>query len=305
MPGLWDCHVHFSSASSGDGPGYLAWLQAHPATCGANLARGCWETIQAGYTSVRDVAGYGCEIAKAVEDVIKVLASGGIMSRDDDPNYAQFSPEELRVIVEEAERQGRIVAAHVHGKPGIINAINAGCKTLEHVSYGDEEVVKLMKEKKVLWIATRACIDYLIANSNEMEPESRRKVKALASAHKEAYELAIESGTDIALGTDGPPGVNFAKEIEAAVKCGMTNLQALRAATAMGPRSIGGMAKKSGQLKVGYDADVLALERNPIQDVSVLQNWACITHVWKAGRLLKGPGVRPWGEGGEWDPAYP
>lgn len=377
MPGLWDCHVHFGGQSDSDGPGYLAFLQGHPAACGSRLARGCWETIQAGYTSVRDVAGYGCEIAKAVEDgtiigpniyssgaclsqlgghgdifyipagdvllnlsagnvvpghfgsgmtiladgqdqartavrlqirrgakLIKVLASGGVMSRDDDPNRAQFSPEELQVIVEEAERQGRIVAAHVHGKPGIMNAINAGCKTLEHVSYGDEEVVKLVKEKNILWVATRSIID-LIANSDGtgIEPESWRKMKALASAHRHAYELAIKSGVDIALGTDADPGAPFAIEIEAAVKYGMTNLQALRAATAMGPRSVGALARKSGQLKEGFDADMLALKKNPVADVRVLQDWGCITHVWKGGRLLKGPGIGPWGEGGEWNPS--
>ena len=376
MPGLWDCHVHFGGQSANDGPGYLAFLQGHPAASGSRLARGCWETIQSGYTSVRDVAGYGCEISRAVEDgtiigpniyssgaglsqlgghgdifyippgdvllnlsagnvvpghfgsgmiqitdgldqartavrlqirrgakLIKVLASGGVMSRDDDPNRAQFSPEELRVIVEEAERQGRIVAAHVHGKPGIINAINAGCKTLEHVSYGDEEVVKLVKEKNILWVATRAVIDMIAGSDGTgIEPESWRKMKALASAHRHAYELAIKSGVDIALGTDGDPGALFAIEIEAAVKNGMTNLQALRAATAMGPRSVGDLAKKSGQLKEGFDADVLVLEKNPVEDVRVLQDWGCITHVWKGGRLLKGPGLGPWGEGGEWNP---
>lgn len=90
--------------------------------------------------------------------VIKVLASGGVLSRDDDPKLQQFSDEELKVIVEEAARMNRVVAAHVHGKAGIMAAIKAGCKTLEHGTYLDEEAVDLMVEKDVMLIATRLIV---------------------------------------------------------------------------------------------------------------------------------------------------
>jgi imidazolonepropionase-like amidohydrolase len=213
MPGLWDCHVHFGGTSDDDEQAsYVAFIAEPPAAAGARLGRQCWESIQRGYTSVRDVAGFGCEVAQAIEDgtivgpniysagaclsqtaghgdvfplpagdvllnlgvsnitaghfgtgmsclvdgvdecrravrlqirrgakCIKILASGGVLSRDDNPLYAQFSAEELDTIVEEAGRQGRLVAAHVHGKPGIIAAAKAGVHTVEHVSFADQE----------------------------------------------------------------------------------------------------------------------------------------------------------------------
>jgi imidazolonepropionase-like amidohydrolase len=87
-----------------------------------------------------------------------VSAAGRVLSRDDDPKFQQFSDEELKVIVEEAARMNRIVAAHVHGKAGIMAAIKAGCKTLEHGTYLDEEAVELMLEKDVMLVATRLIV---------------------------------------------------------------------------------------------------------------------------------------------------
>jgi imidazolonepropionase-like amidohydrolase len=368
MPGLWDAHIHFGGNDEFYFD-YTDFLATHPASAGARLARECWEALQRGYTSVRDVAGYGCEISKAVVDgsivgpniygcggalsqtaghgdifglpasdvyghysvnsqpfeagplaivdgvdearravrlqirrgakVIKLMASGGVMSRDDNPKYAQFSPEELKVIVEEAERQGRIVAAHCHGKAGIMAAIEAGCKTLEHVSYADEEVFALMKEKGVAYVATRHVIDMVLDTGGVgVVPESWAKMKALAGSHLEAYQGAVRAGVTMIMGIDGPAGWNSAAELQAAVQIGgMTSLEAIKAATANGPLCVGSeMAPLTGQLKEGYEADVIALEENPIADITVLQDKKVITHVWKTGKLYKGPGVGPWGE---------
>lgn len=350
---------------------YTAILATHPASDGARLARGCWEALQQGYTSLRDVGGYGCEIAKAIDDgtivgpniyssgacisqtgghgdvhglpigdvygnfgvvqphaghyshpmvvvdgleevrravrlqirrgakVIKVLASGGVFSRDDNPKYPQFSPEELKVIVDEAERQGRIVAAHVHGKSAILAAIEAGCKTLEHVSYGDEEVFKLMVEKDVSYVATRAILDLLLESNGEgIVPESWAKLKETAGVHLKAYQGAVKAGVKMVLGIDGGPGGPSALELQAAVeKGGMSPLEAIKAATANGPLAIGpDMAPLTGQLKEGYEADIIALEENPLHDIKVLQDKKVITHVWKGGKQFKGPGIGPWGE---------
>ncbi|RAK70903.1 amidohydrolase [Aspergillus fijiensis CBS 313.89] len=370
MPGLWDCHMHFGGEDQYFND-YTAFLATHPASSGARLARGCWEALQSGYTSYRDMAGYGCEVARAIEDdsivgpnvygagaaisqtaghgdifglpagevlgnfgaqsprpghwgagpvcivdgveearravrlqlrrgakVIKVMASGGVMSRDDNPKCAQFSPEELKVMVEEAARQDRIVSAHVHGKAGILAAIHAGCKSLEHVSEADEEVFELMKEKRVLYVATRTVTEVALANHGEGLPkESWRKLRALADSHLKAYQGAVKAGVTIALGTDTAPGGPTALELQLAVeKAGMTPLQAIKAATANAPLSVGPQAPLTGQLKEGYEADVIALEENPLDDIRTLQDNQVITHVWKAGRLFKGPGVGPWGE---------
>ncbi|KAI1375968.1 amidohydrolase [Hypoxylon crocopeplum] len=371
MPGLWDCHVHFGGGSAAEGnDSYLAFISEHPAASGARLTRGCWEAIQRGYTSLRDVAGYGCEVARAIDDgtiigpniyssgaclsqtaghgdvfslpagdvllnlgvstisaghfgtgmsiivdgvdecrravrlqirrgakCIKVLASGGVMSRDDNPLYAQFSPEELRCIVDEATRQNRAVAAHVHGKPGIMAAVEAGVTTVEHVSFADQECVDLIKEKGTVWIATRTIVDMLLQTGGKgLSWQQWEKAQLCGKNHLSAYKMAIDAGVPIALGTDTPPGFNMAMELDYAVQAGLSNLEAIKAATANGPLSVGGQAPKTGQLKVGYEADILGLVKNPVDDVKVLQEKTTIGWVWKGGKILKGPGVGPWGE---------
>ncbi|KAF6829318.1 amidohydrolase [Colletotrichum musicola] len=373
MPGLWECHAHFmfgSPSDAGNKDPYIGFITDHPSESGARLTRGCWMALQRGYTSMRDVAGLGCEISKVIEEgtivgpnvyssgsclsqtaghgdvfsmpagdvllnlgvsqirpghfgtsvsmlvdgvdecrraarlqirrgakFIKVLASGGVMSLSDNPMYAQFSPEELKVIVEEATRMGRVVAAHVHGKPGIMAAVEAGVTTVEHVSFADQECIDLMKKKGTVYVATRAVMDMLLGTGGEGIPKHVwEKAKLCAENHLVAYQMAIKEGIPIALGTDTAPGFNMAIEIEAAVKAGMSNLEALKAATANGPLTIGLQAPKSGQLKVGYEADVIGLLENPVEDVRVLQKAANIGWVWKGGKIFKGPGVGPWGE---------
>ncbi|KAI1637237.1 amidohydrolase [Biscogniauxia mediterranea] len=375
MPGLWDCHAHFGGESqSGEGGGDVisAAYFNHPVSAGARLARGCWEALQRGYTSLRDVAGYGCEVARAIDDgtivgpnvysagaclsqtaghgdafalpagdmylslgvaavrpghfgtsqsmvvdgvdecrravrlqirrgarCVKVFATGGVLSRDDNPLYAQFSPEELACVVGEAARQHRVVAAHVHGKPGILAAVRAGVATVEHVSFADEECVALIKEKGTVYIATRTIVDMLLQSGGKgLSRLQWEKALLCAENHLKAYQLAIAAGVTIALGTDTPPGFNMAMELDYAVKAGLSNLEAIKAATANGPLSVGGQAPKTGQLKVGYEADVLGLLRNPVEDVKVLQDKQTIGWVWKGGKLFKGPGVGPWGEDG-------
>ncbi|KAI1411223.1 amidohydrolase [Hypoxylon sp. FL1857] len=378
MPGLWDCHVHFGGGASEpeSSDSMLGFVTEHPAAAGARLARGCWEAIQRGYTSLRDVAGYGCEIARAIDDgtiigpnvyssgaclsqtaghgdvfslpagdvllnlgvtqlsagqfgagmtaivdgvdecrravrlqirrgarCIKILASGGVLSRDDNPLYAQFSPEELRTIVEEATRQNRAVAAHVHGKPGILAAVKAGVTTVEHVSFADQECVDLIKEKGTVWIATRTIVAMLLESGGKgLSRQQWEKAQLCGKNHLNAYKLAIEAGIPIALGTDTPPGFNMAMELDHAVKAGLSNLEAIKAATANGPLSVGGQAPKTGQLKVGYEADILGLTQNPVEDVKVLQEKTTIGWVWKGGKILKGPGVGPWGEESDYTP---
>ncbi|KAK8139831.1 hypothetical protein PG984_000954 [Apiospora sp. TS-2023a] len=229
---------------------------------------------------------------------IKVMASGGVLSLDDDVDCAQFSAEELTCIVEEARRQKRCVAAHVHAKAGILQAVRAGVKTVEHVSFADDEVIELVKERGVIWVATRTVIQLLLDSGGDGVPrKSWDKALRIADASLAGYKRAIaDGGVMFALGTDTPPGFNMAMELELAVRCGMTNPQAIRCATVNGPLTVGEQAPKTGQLKVGYQADLLGLTENPVEDVRVLQQKENIKYVWKGGVLFKGPGVGPWGE---------
>lgn len=263
MPGLWDCHVHMM----GDGMTDTSILELNPTLAGARVARDAEITLMAGYTSLREVAGYGGSIATGINEgylvgptiyssisalsvtgghgdqhqiplpfllessanglpvgicdgvdecikavrlqlrrgarVIKICATGGVMSLLDDPQHRQFSDDELRVIVEEAARAKRVVGAHCHGKDGMIAALKAGVKTIEHGSYMDQEVVDLMKEKDVILVATRTIIDVGLKTGGESwPPGAYQKLLGLASAHKSAYQLAIKQGVKIALGTD-------------------------------------------------------------------------------------------------------
>jgi imidazolonepropionase-like amidohydrolase len=228
---------------------------------------------------------------------IKVFASGGVLSIMDDPLHQQFSDEELSVIVEEANRQGRSVAAHVHGKPGILAAIKAGVKTLEHGTYLDEECIDKMKEKDIMLVATRTIVTIASGHPELMDPRSYQKMLETAKHHKAAYQLAIKKGIKCALGTDlgtSVPGqpLSFGQsggELWHAVDAGMTPLQAIEAATANGPLVLGAMAPKSGQIKAGYDADVIALSGNPLENIGILKKVKNITHVWKGGKLYKQP----------------
>lgn len=233
--------------------------------------------------------------------VIKVSASGGVLSQLDDPDDQQFSDEELAVIVEEAERAGRIVAAHVHGKRGIMAALRAGCKTIEHGTRLDDEAIEAMKKAGAILVATSLIVQEGVKHPELMSPESYIKMKATATAHEEAYAMAVKAGVKVALGTDlgvSKPGNplshgNDGKELEWAVKAGMTPLQAIESVTANGPLTLGPrMAPLSGQIAKGYDADMIAVAKNPLDDIKVLGQVDNITHVWKGGKLFKSPDRR-------------
>ena len=234
--------------------------------------------------------------------VIKVFTSGGITSRDDNPKYQQFSDEELTVIVQEAERMGLICAAHAVGKAGIMAAIRTGFKVIEHDSFGDEEVFEAMKKKDVTLVATITPVESITKNKDKYPPPMYKKAVKVAKAHIAAYNNAVKAGVKCALGSDLfggigtvlSPGLN-GNEVALAVSAGgMTPLQAIAAATTNGPRTVGPQAPKSGQIKVGYDADLLGLEENPLDDIELFRSPKNIKFVWKGGKLVKAPGLDPW-----------
>ncbi|XWX00864.1 hypothetical protein V2A60_008887 [Cordyceps javanica] len=233
--------------------------------------------------------------------VIKVCSSGGVLSLNDDPEDRQFSDEELAAMVQEAARSRRAVAAHAIGKAGIMAALRAGVKSVEHGMYLDDEVADAMLARDAILVGTQHIVrtlstpDYL----DTLPEPSRRKVLQVGREANKSYSLAIKRGVKIALGTDmlssdrtsAMAHGNNGHELTYAVELGMTPLQAIESATAIPPETLGGLAPKSGQLKVGYDADFIAVSRNPLRDIKVLANPSNITHVWKGGKLFKTPGV--------------
>lgn len=225
--------------------------------------------------------------------LIKICASGGVMSELDNPIHQQFSDEEMRAIVEEAARAERIVAAHCHGKPGIMAALRAGCKTIEHGTYLDEEAAELMVEKGAILVPTRFAYErgLKLGKQSGIPDYSYQKLAAVSESHKQAMRLAVKKGVKIALGTDifttGEEWGMNAHELGYLVEAGMSPLQAIQAATSIGPETLGPQAPKSGQLEPGYDADMISLSRNPLTDVKVLASPQNVTRVWKAGKIMK------------------
>jgi imidazolonepropionase-like amidohydrolase len=228
--------------------------------------------------------------------VIKVCASGGVMSEVDDPIHQQFTISELQVIVEVAGLAERVVAAHCHGKPGIMAAIEAGVRTIEHGTYLDDEACDAMRETGTILVPTRTIVEDILANLSSVPDYAAAKLTALAHTHADAVSRAIERGVTIAMGTDiavtGPDrpnvwGSNGAEVVHLA-KLGMTPLQAIEAATATAPLTLGPQAPKSGRLDAGFDADVITVGADPLADISVLGRQEHITGVWKAGRRVKG-----------------
>jgi imidazolonepropionase-like amidohydrolase len=361
LPGLWDCHVHFYGAGDEDQGGYAGAVSTPAVLAAARITVDFKRTLMAGFTSVREVGGYGGEMSPAVNEgtivgpniyssiaaiaitgghgdihnlplqtvhdasahglpfavcdgvpdciltvrkmirrgakCIKVCASGGVFSIQDGVQETQFSPEELKAMVQEAARAKRSVAAHCHGKEGIINALNAGVKSIEHGSFFDEECAALMKEKGAILVPTAIVIEEFMKYLDELPGPQRRKLLEVSGPARKAYAIAIKSGVKIALGTDSADssGLTFnshgrnGKEMFYAVKAGMTPLQAIEACTATSPETLGLMAPKSGQLKAGYDADLIALSENPLDNIDLLSKAENITHVWKGGKLFKSP----------------
>ncbi|MFB3050509.1 MAG: amidohydrolase family protein [Acidimicrobiia bacterium] len=225
--------------------------------------------------------------------VIKIHASGGVLSQLDDPHLPQFSKEELEAIVDEAARMERIVAAHTHGKRGMMAAVEAGIKTLEHGTYIDEEVADAMIENDVMLVPTRWIIEFLMAEGEKrgMPEYAKEKAAAAAGQHAEGIALAVDKGVKMALGTDifgvGLWGRN-GEELALMVDCGMTPLQAIEMATANGPDTLGPQAPNTGQLVAGMDADVICVSGDPSADISLLGTPDNVTHVFKGGIRYKG-----------------
>lgn len=228
--------------------------------------------------------------------VIKVCASGGVLSEVDDPIHQQFTDAELRIIVEVAGLADRVVAAHCHGKAGIMAALRAGVATIEHGTYLDEESCDAMRETGAILVPTRSIIEEILLNLDTVPPYAAAKLVAIADTHADAVRLAIQRGVTVAMGTDiGLTGMDLpnswgtnGSELVHLVTLGMTPLQAIEAATATAPLTLGPQAPKSGLLAAGYDADLITLDGDPLADISIMASPARVTGVWVGGRQVKG-----------------
>ncbi|MDD5543511.1 MAG: amidohydrolase family protein [Acidobacteriia bacterium] len=236
------------------------------------------------------------EVRKAVRtqikygaDIIKVYATGGIMTPGDEPEYSEFTEQEIRVAVEEAAHQGRKVAAHAMGPQGIKNAVRAGVASIEHGDLIDDEAIRMMAAKHVYLVPTLTAGDEILKSPN-LPDFALRKMRRVADIQKTGLLKAVKAGVPIALGTDAgdfPHGQN-AREFALMVDVGMTPLQALQAGT-INAAELLGWSDRMGALEPGKFADIIAFEGDPLRDVHVLEH---VHFVMKGGVVVKNDWAR-------------
>ena len=216
--------------------------------------------------------------------VIKVCASGGVMSLSGPPGAQHFSDEELRAIVDEAHRRGMKVAAHAHGDQGIRAAVEAGIDCIEHGSLMSEKTMRLMIERGTFLVATSYLAEGL--DVSKAHPTLQAKAREVFPQAKANLRRAIKAGMRIACGTDAPaiPHGENAKELWALVDRGMAPIDALRAATIVSADLIG--VDDRGRIQPGLLADLIAVPGNPLEDIEVIQD---VRFVMKGGKIYKWP----------------
>src|SRR6202789_2827569 len=220
-------------------------------------------------------------------DVIKFMATGGVLSEGDNPALAQYSPEEMKAIVDTAHGLGRKVAAHAHGAGGIKYAVLAGVDSIEHGSYINDEDIALMKERGTYLVPTVYLEDWLIENVQllGLTPNMIEKAKLVLPIAQQNLSHAFKSGVKVAFGTDAavyPHGLN-AHEFGKMVEMGMSPLQAIQAAT-LNASDLIGWADRVGTLEPRKFADIIAVQGDPLTNVRVLEN---VQFVMKGGEVVK------------------
>jgi imidazolonepropionase-like amidohydrolase len=218
-------------------------------------------------------------------DLIKICATGGVLSKGDDPQASQFTLEEMQAIVADAHRLGRKVAAHAHGAQGILWATQAGVDSIEHGSYINNEAIAEMKKRGTYLVPTLYLEDWMVEKGN-LPPFYHQKMVDVSAVAKANIRHAMQEGVKIAMGTDAavyPHGLN-AHELDVYVnQLGMAPLAALQTAT-INAADLMGWSAKTGTLEAGKWADIIAVPTNPLDDVRVLEN---IPFVMKAGVVYK------------------
>ena len=215
------------------------------------------------------------EIIKYGADVIKICATGGVLSKGDDPRASQYTLEEMKAIVADAHRLGRKVAAHAHGAQGIAWASEAGVDSIEHGSYIDDAGIAMMKKQGTYLVPTQYLSDWMRQNAEKIGLPAMYagKMKEVSSMSRQNVKKAFDAGVKIAFGTDAavyPHGLN-AHEFAVYVQIGMTPLQAIQSAT-VNAADLLGWSDRIGSLEQGKFADIVAVSGDPLKDVTVLQS---------------------------------
>jgi imidazolonepropionase-like amidohydrolase len=261
-----------------DTNGYRPDLRAEPGP-ETGIANGIDEARKA----VRYQVKYGA-------DVIKICATGGVLSAGDAVGVPQYTLEEMKAIVETARFAERKVAAHAHGLEGIKLAVQAGVASIEHGSMIDAEAARLMKQHGTYLVPTRMAFESVVKGAQEgkLAPWSAKKALEIAPHARESIKIAIQAGVPIAFGTDAgvfPHGEN-GDEFRLLVEAGMSPLAAIQSATTEAAKLLG-QEKQLGALKPGFFADLVAVRGDPLRDITLLKR---IQFVMKGGVVYKQAG---------------
>jgi len=220
-------------------------------------------------------------------DLIKVCATGGVLSKGDDPNASQYTLEEMKAIVADAHRLGRKVAAHAHGAQGVIWASEAGVDSVEHGHLMNDEAIATLKKNGTYLVPTLYLIDWQREHAAQANLPSflKAKMELVSQSAKNNAKKAFAAGVKIGMGTDAavyPHGLN-AHELEVYVQLGMTPLQAIQTAT-INDADVLGLKDKVGTLEPGKWADIIAVDGDPLHDITTLQH---VKFVMKGGEVVK------------------
>ncbi|GAB4526172.1 MAG: amidohydrolase family protein [Amphiplicatus sp.] len=247
---------------------------------GANVATGPWEMR----AKVRANIKYGV-------DLIKTCSTGGVFSKGTTLGAAQGTVEELTAIVEEARARGLKVAAHAHGNEGIKNALRAGVDTIEHASFLDDEAIRMARRQGVYLSMDIYNTEYTLAEGEAkgVLQESLDKEREVGTIQRESFTKAVRAGAKVVFGSDAgvyPHGDN-ARQFSRMVRFGMTPMQAIQSATMLAAEALG-RERALGRIAPGYAADIVAVEGDPLADISVLEN---VDFVMKEGVVYKRDGA--------------
>jgi len=233
------------------------------------------------------------EQIEAGAEVIKVIASGGVLTPGTSPDQAQMTLEELRSAVDEAAGAGRKVAAHAHGAAGMKNAIRAGVHSIEHATLMDDEAAGLMQSHRVYMVPTLSALATTAAcrRGCGIPDSALDKAKAMTKRHQMSFRQAHRQGLLIAMGTDAGTPFNAhgdnAQELERMVAYGMSPMEAILTSTSAAARLIG-IGDRVGTLARGKEADLVLIDGNPLRKIEMLRDRSRIIGVMKAGQFVAG-----------------
>jgi imidazolonepropionase-like amidohydrolase len=245
-----------------------------------NSAEGVADGVEQVQHKVRETIKYGA-------DLIKICATGGVLSKGDDPNASQYTLEEMKAIVADAHRLGRKVAAHAHGAQGVIWASEAGVDSVEHGHLMNDAAIATLKKNGTYLVPTVYLMDWHREHAAEVNMPAmyKSKMELVSRLGKANIKKAIEAGVKIGMGTDAAVyshGLN-AHELAVYVELGMTPLQAVQSAT-INDADLLGWSSNIGAIEPGKWADIIAVDGNPVQDVTTLQH---VKFVMKGGEVIK------------------